>query len=159
MSIKLDQLKRTNRRKQLLKKLVTKLPRLSKEAFFGQEENDVFHKKVIVCLDQASLYKQFEEKNDKENFKLSINFIKKIPINELTFEKPLLAFFTGNEVEFIQIGLKEVFDNLLFLSDLNEFHSGKGDFILVEQNMTKGLSVEITEYQIEVYVWGDVFKK
>ena len=147
-------LKRKNRRNLLLKKLSETLNDLSLDSFLPQDENDKICIQVFEQLNGIAKDTEFGTDVREKNIELSIEYINGLyETNALTFKIPFLMFFREQEVELVQINIDDIFQNLKVLMRENGFQNGNGDFVIINKDMKKCLSIEITEYCTEVFSW------
>jgi hypothetical protein len=148
---RMEFLKRKNRRSNLIKEL-SNIITVSNESLLEMEANDSFCKKVFEILNTLESKISIQEQ-DYEN--ISIKLIREI-IDKNEFSKNVgrVLFFRDEEVEAVELNISELSLKLEEILGIATFTMEYGDFILVDNDLKFGISIESAEYQYEFYSWG-----
>ena len=87
----------------------------------------------------------------KKDAELSIELLNGIKDN-INFGDKKARLLLSNEA--VKVNINEVFENLNIILERTRFLNGRGDFILVEDNLSFGICIERTEYYYEFCMWG-----
>lgn len=154
---RMEQLKKVNRRKQLLTKL--SFIKLKENPLLSEDENKIFCNKAYEISDAHNNKVIVEGKNSADKINFSIQYLKEFNRNlDINNKDVRLIFSIGYGLEAVLLEVQDVFDNLETLLDLTEFSLGNGDFVLVAEDLHFGLVIERTEYYYEISIWGDLVK-
>lgn len=151
---KMEFLKRKSRRNNLIKELA-KIISVTNNSLLDIEENDLFCKAVFKLLTTREYQISIKEQDYRKNIQASIKLLKNtFEQEEFGNKKARLLFFRDEEIEAVQLSIKELSDALEEILNITKFATGYADFMLVTDDMNFGICIERTEYQYEFYHWG-----
>lgn len=147
---KIDALKKITKRKYLIKELNNYI-KVSYDELLPQEENIIFRKKVFDKLNSLTEKQRIGDEDYKKNTEISINLLNHMKDN-INFKDKKARLLLSNEA--VKVNINEVFENLNIILEKTNFLNGRGDFILVDDNLNYGVCIQRTEYYYEFCMWG-----
>lgn len=147
---KIEDLKKISKRKYLIKELNGYI-NVSLDELLTPEETIIFRKQVYDKLDSLPQKQRIGDTDYKKNIEISIKLLNNI-LDSIKFKDKNVRILLSTEA--VKIRVNEVFENLNIMLEKIGFLSGKGDFILVDENLDFGVCIERTEYYYELCMWG-----
>jgi len=151
---RMKELKAIGKRKFLIKELSNTFGVLYEELLIPSE-NDIFCKKAYEVMDVLASKDKVGDTDDLKNKRLSRACL--IALSKSAIfpkEKARLFIFTGAKIEAVLVGIDEVFDNMDAVLEKTGFSSGRGDFMLIDDDFEFGVCIERKEHYYEVCKWG-----
>ena len=147
---KIDELIKISKRKYLIKEL-NKYINVSYDELLSEEENTVFRKKVFNKIYSLTEKQRIGNEDYKKNREISINLLNHIKDN-INFKDKKARLLLSTEC--VKVNIDEVFGNLNIILEKTDFLNGRGDFILVDDDLNYGICILRTEYYYEFCMWG-----
>lgn len=150
---RVNELKRKARRNALVSELKF-VCSIDVSSFLSPSENDIFCKSVFAYLYNSNDKHQFGNGDWLGNIELSREYVKRIITDKITITSTwCLFFFRETEIEVVQVRLTDVLEYLHDFFRITHFNSGRGDFILVTDELCHGICIETGEYYYELCEW------
>ena len=147
---KIDALKKISQKKYLIKEL-NQYINVSYDELLSQEENIVFRKKVFDKINSLTEKQKVGNEDYKKNREITINLLNNIKNNSNFKDKKARLLIS---TECVKVSMDEVFRNIDIILEKTDFLNGRGDFILVDDDLNYGICILRTEYYYEFCMWG-----